>query len=114
MLKEVRQGLLAGLGALLLTKDKVDEAVRKLVKESKISKQEGERLVEELVSSGDRQWKELEESVGKSMRKGVRSLDIAGKKDVEALKRRVKKLEGRMTLVEELLQEKENPAPESE
>ncbi len=106
MLKEIKQGLFAGLGAVLLTKDKVDEAVQKLVKESKINKAEAEKLTRELVDSGEKQWEDLEASLGKSVRKGVQSLDIASKKELQALKRKVKKLEGRMTLIEEMLQDK--------
>lgn len=106
MLNEIRKGLFAGLGALLLSKDKVNEAVQKLVKESKISREEAEKLTKELVSSGQRQWEEMEESLGNSVRKGVQNLDIASKKEFQALKKRVKKLEGRMTLVEEILEEK--------
>ena len=108
MLKEIRKGLFAGLGAVLLTKDKVNEAVQKLVKESKINREEAEKLSKELISSGERQWEELEKSLGKSLRKGVQNLDIASKKELDALKRKVKKLEGRMTLVEEMLQDKQD------
>jgi polyhydroxyalkanoate synthesis regulator phasin len=106
MLKEIRDGLFAGLGAVLLTRDKVSESVQKLVKESKLSKSEAEKLTRELVSAGEKQWEELEGSLGKSVSKGVKSLDIASKKELAALKRKVKKLENRLALVEETLQEK--------
>ena len=106
MLKEIKDGLFAGLGAILLTKDKVGESVQKLVTESKLSKAEAEKLTRELVSAGEKQWKELEDSLGKSVNKGVKSLDIASKKELAALKRKVKKLEDRLAFVEETLQDK--------
>lgn len=106
MLKEIKDGLFAGLGAILLTKDKVSDSVQKLVTESKLSKTEAEKLTRELVSAGEQQWKELEDSLGKTVSKGVKGLDIASKKEVAALKRKVKKLEDRLAFVEEALQDK--------
>jgi len=53
----LKKGLMAGIGAVALTTEKVQESVRKLVDEGKITTEEGEKLVQELVKSGERQWK---------------------------------------------------------
>jgi polyhydroxyalkanoate synthesis regulator phasin len=108
MLEEIRKGLLSGFGAVLLTREKAEEATRKLVEDAKLSKEEAQDLVDELFATGTRQWSELEASFAKAIRSGIDNLDIAGKKDLYALKSEVKKLEKRLeTLEKEISAKKE-------
>jgi polyhydroxyalkanoate synthesis regulator phasin len=100
MFKEIRRSLLAGLGAVLLTKDKVEEVSRKLADDAKMSKEDAERLAEELVETGERQWEDLEKSVTQSVRKALDGLDLRGKSEIEDLKLRVENLEARLAVLE--------------
>ncbi len=59
MLELMKKGLMAGIGAVVLTTEKVQETVRKLVEEGKISTEEGEKLAQELVKTGQHQWEEI-------------------------------------------------------
>ncbi|MDY6880807.1 MAG: phasin family protein [Desulfatiglans sp.] len=101
MLEEIRKGLLSGFGALLLTKEKVEEATRKLVEDAKISKEDAKVLVDELFETGSRQWSEIEESLSKTLRKGIDNLDLASKKELHELKSDVGKLEKRLETLEQ-------------
>ncbi len=58
MLEEIRKGLLAGFGAVLLSKEKIEEVISKLVDEAKLNKEEAQKLKDELFTTGERQWKE--------------------------------------------------------
>lgn len=101
MFEEIRKGLLSGLGAVLLTKEKADEVTRKLVDEAKISKGDAERLVDELFETGTRKWSEIEASLSKALRKGIDNLDIASRKELHGLKSKVGKLEKRVKTLEQ-------------
>jgi polyhydroxyalkanoate synthesis regulator phasin len=70
MLEEIKKGLLAGFGAVLLTKEKIDEVSRKLVNDAKLSKEDAQKLTNELIETGDRRWQDLEKTVTENVRKG--------------------------------------------
>jgi polyhydroxyalkanoate synthesis regulator phasin len=101
MLGEIKRGLLAGFGAVFLTKEKIEEVTRKLVAEAKLSREDAERLRKELLDTGEEQWKEMEQSVSGAVRKAVESLNIARRGDVEELKVKVDALDKRLQSLEE-------------
>lgn len=101
MLEEIKKGLFAGIGAVLLTRDKVERVVERLVNERKLSREEGQRLVDELVQTGEKQWSSLEDRVMETIRNGIDHLDIGRRTELEALRERVENVEKRITLMEE-------------
>ncbi len=107
MLQDVKKGLVAGLGAVVLGRDKIEEITRKLVSEARLSPEEASRLSDELVEAGEDQWKEMEERIREALRKGRDGLDIAGKAELERLREAVEDLEQRIRLVEKSRSEPE-------
>lgn len=101
MLEDIKKGLFAGIGAVLLTRDKVERVIDTFVNESKLSREEGQRLADELVQSGEKQWSSLEERVLETVRNGIDRLDIGRRTELEALQERVENVEKRITLLEE-------------
>jgi polyhydroxyalkanoate synthesis regulator phasin len=101
MLEEIRKGLLSGLGGVLLTKEKIEEISRKMVDEAKMSKEDARKLREDLLTTGERQWAQIQESISEAFRRGVKSLDIGSKSEVERLRERVDNLEKRLIILEE-------------
>jgi polyhydroxyalkanoate synthesis regulator phasin len=101
MLEFFKKGVLAGLRAVVITSDKVREATRALVEEGKLSTDEAEKLAEELVKSGERQWEDFNGKFQTSMRKLSDNLEVVRKKDFQDLKARVELLEQRLHLLEE-------------
>jgi polyhydroxyalkanoate synthesis regulator phasin len=107
MLEEIRKGLLSGFGAVLLTKEKAEEATRKLVEDAKISKEDAQTLIDELFETGTRQWSEIEASLSKTLHKGIDNLDIASKKELHGLKSKMGKLEKRVETLEQRISNKQ-------
>jgi polyhydroxyalkanoate synthesis regulator phasin len=101
MFEEIRKGLLSGLGGVLLTKEKIEEIVRKMVDEAKMSKEDARKLREDLLATGERQWAQIQESISEAFRKGVKTLDIGSKSEVVRLRKRVDNLEKRLKVLEE-------------
>lgn len=101
MLELLKKSVMAGLGAVMVTRDKVREATRALVEEGRLSTDEAEKLGEDLVKSGERQWEEFNTKFQSSMRKVSENLEVVRKKDFQDLKARVELLEQRLHLLEE-------------
>ena len=107
MLQDVKKGLAAGLGAVVLSRDKIEEITRKLVSEARLSPEDAGRLCDDLIQAGESQWTEMEGTIREALRKGRDGLDIAGKAEFERLREAVEDLEQRIRRVEESRSEPE-------
>lgn len=101
MLEILKKSLLAGIGAVVLTKEKVQEATRTFVEEGKISTDEAEKLAEELVRSGERQWEEVNAKLSDKMKGFTENITFVRDKEFNDLKTRVEMLEQRIAVLEE-------------
>ncbi len=100
MLEFIRKGIFAGIGAVVLTKEKIQEMTRMLVEEGKISTDEGEKLADDLVKSGERQWEEINAKLQESMKKWGENVEMVRKKEFQEMKARVEALEQRVAAIE--------------
>jgi polyhydroxyalkanoate synthesis regulator phasin len=100
ILEEMKKAFLASLGGVVLTKDKLEEWRKNIVKENKMSEKESKRLIDQLVEAGEDQWKDFEKSFKKLFRKSLDSIEVADRKELEALKLRVANLETRLAALE--------------
>jgi len=107
MLDLIKKGLLAGLGAVVVTKERVEKATQKLVEEGKISADEAEKLASELVESGEKQWHEVQAKIEESVKRATENLNLCSRREYEELKSRVEAMEKRVTVVEDLTREPE-------
>jgi polyhydroxyalkanoate synthesis regulator phasin len=101
MLELLRKSVLAGLGAVVITRDKVREATRMFVEEGKISTEEAEKLTEDLVKSGERQWEDFNSKFQTTFRKFSENLEVARMKELKELQARVELLEQRICTLEQ-------------
>jgi polyhydroxyalkanoate synthesis regulator phasin len=80
----------AGVGFVSLTTDRVQKTIDTLVKESKLSEQEGAKIMDELKKNGETKRKELEKQVQGIASRMMKTVGVAPNSDVEELKRTVK------------------------
>jgi polyhydroxyalkanoate synthesis regulator phasin len=97
---KVKKVLLAGLGGIVITGDKLEALKNKLVKENKMSEKEAKSLIDELVEAGEGQWKEFEKSAKEMVRKRLDSVDVPDRKELDELKARIDNLERRVSALE--------------
>ncbi len=100
MFEMIRKGFLASLGAAVVTKEKVEAATKKWVDEGKISTDEAERLAQDLVENGQKQWEEIQTKVSETVRKTLEGLDIATRKDIDHLSERIDEIEKQISVSE--------------
>ena len=100
MLEEMRKGLLAGFGAVVLTREKIESVCQRLVEEAKMSKEDAERLANELYEAGKRQWTDLESGLKHALRSAMESIDVGSHQEVKRLREKLESVEKRVTLLE--------------
>jgi polyhydroxyalkanoate synthesis regulator phasin len=110
MLKEVKESLLTGLGAVLLTKEKVEEVIRKLSEETNLSEAEAQKLRDELLTTGTREFEKLENAVSESFRSSFENMGLVRQEAFQELREKVDAMEVRLSLLEKFRQDAENNA----
>jgi polyhydroxyalkanoate synthesis regulator phasin len=101
MLEEIRKSLVTGLGAALLTKDKIEEITRRLVDEARLSREEADQLADELYHAGQRQWSSMETYIKDAVRQTLSAVDIGSRQELEELSAKVNHLQKRIELLED-------------
>jgi len=93
MLESMKKTVQASIGAVILTRDRVRKTLDKLVQEGKLSTEEAERLADQMVRNGKKEFKGMQDKMVSLMHKGLKKLDLVSKEEFEALKKRVESLE---------------------
>ena len=92
MLEISRKLLLAGIGAAVLTKERIEGIVRELIKQGEISKEEGIKLVKEVLQKGEEMQKTLETKIELGINKAMERLNIPTRKEIQELREKLEKL----------------------
>jgi polyhydroxyalkanoate synthesis regulator phasin len=93
MIETFKKTLLAGLGAAVLTKDKVQEGLEDFVKQGKISAGEARAMAEKIAEEGKREFEQASAKLGDKLRDLLASTNTAHLTRIEALEARVTALE---------------------
>jgi polyhydroxyalkanoate synthesis regulator phasin len=100
----IKKSLYAGIGALALTEEKMQEVVDEFVDKGKLTQKEGETLVEELQDVIQENKTKLSKMIDERVKDLLDELDVAMKKDVADLEKQmqkdVTKLEKRVAALE--------------
>jgi len=101
MFEIFKKSLFAGLGLAIVTKTKLETVLEKLVAEGKMSRDEAEKLAQELLESGEKQWTDFEAKLKETVKGFLEDMDICKASDVKKLEKKVKALDMRLKSLEE-------------
>ena len=87
---------LFGIGVAAITKDKADALVKDLINKGDLNKDEGKKLVAEIVEKSKKSTKDLETTVNRQVKDLLNKTDVATKKEIKVLEAKIKKLEADM------------------
>ena len=104
--------LATGLGAVFLTKDKIEEMVHKLVEEGSVNKQEAEELIDNMVKKAKKQREEIKNKVKTEVKNEFEKAGFSRQEEVESLKKQVEKLELQVKSLEQKLDEQQGDSIE--
>ncbi len=88
----INKAILAGLGALSLTREKVEEVVDDLVKRGEISLDEKQGVLTDLIKAAEKRKDEAQEFIRKEVQKVLEALDIPTRQEVNALREEIEQL----------------------
>lgn len=93
MIETLKKTILAGLGAAVVTKDKVQEGLEDFVKQGKISAADARAMAERIAEEGKREFEQVSAKVGEKVRDVLASADRKYVARIEALEARLDALE---------------------
>ena len=94
------EALLAGIGAVALTKERADELVQELVGRGKLSSEDARELVDDVMGRWRGDAVRMSERAGSTLSIVFRELGLITRREYEELELRLAQLEHRLRLVE--------------
>jgi polyhydroxyalkanoate synthesis regulator phasin len=95
MVELIKKTLLAGVGLAFMTKEKAEDAAKKIVKEAKIAEGEGKKFVNDLIKKSEEAKKGIEKLVETAVHAAVTKLNIPTRSEMKKLEDRIRELEGK-------------------
>ncbi len=92
LFEAVRKVMLAGVGAVALTVEAVEDLVEKLVERGELTEEEGRKLVRDVWSKRKKDAKKAEEEVNKRVDELMARFDIPTKAEFEDLSAQISKV----------------------
>ena len=89
----IRNILLAGLGAVGYSQDKLKEVVSGLIEKGQLTKEQGEKVISEWKDRGQQESENLSEKLSDEMNKLLGKLPVVSRDEFTALSQRVADLE---------------------
>jgi polyhydroxyalkanoate synthesis regulator phasin len=93
MIDVIKKTLLAGVGAVVITKDKVEAALGEFVQQGKVSSAEARAMADKIADQGRREFETLSHELNEKLREAFTSSQRKTQDRVEALEARVAALE---------------------
>lgn len=87
-----RRVLLAGIGALALAQDEVEDFVDKLVERGEIAEKDGHKLVDEILERRKKRASKIEDLLSKRVEEVLIRMNVPTKADIDALGKKIQNL----------------------
>ena len=84
---------LFGIGVISLTQEKVEEFSQEMIKKGELSREEGKKLVKDILSEREKQMKDLEDKINARVKDTLEKSGVVMKSDIAALEKKIEKLE---------------------
>lgn len=93
MLETLKKTIYAGIGATIISAEKLNATLNELVEKGKISSNDAKELASKIAEEGRKEFDESSQRVGKVVDEWLRKANFAREKDLADLQRRVSQLE---------------------
>ena len=89
LLDAARKVLLAGMGAVALAQEEVEDFVNKLVERGEIAEKDGKKLIRETMEKRKKEAKKTEDQMDKRIEDLLDRMNVPTKSDIEALSAKI-------------------------
>lgn len=96
MIDLVKKSMLTGLGIASITKEKVEDLAKEMIKQGNVSEQEGRKFVEEMMGYAEKTKKDIEKYIDNKIDNTIEKLDLVRKKDLDDLIRSLESLQEKL------------------
>lgn len=93
MIDSIKKTLLAGVGAAVITKDKVEAALGEFVRQGKVTSAEARHMAEQITEQGRREFETLSHELNEKLREKFSGGERRTQERIDALEARVAALE---------------------
>ncbi len=93
MLETLKKTIYAGIGATIISAEKLNATLNELVEKGKISSNDAKELASKIAEEGRKEFEESSQRVGHMVDDMLRKANFAREKDLVGLQKRVDKLE---------------------
>jgi polyhydroxyalkanoate synthesis regulator phasin len=93
MIDLLKNTMFLGLGLASLTKEKIEEVAKELIKKGQLSEKEGKDFIEDLSKRSKEAGKEIKGKIEKGAADALKKMNLASRDELEELEKRIKKLE---------------------
>ena len=93
MIDLIKKTLLAGVGATIVTKEKIEEAMQDYIRQGKVSAGDARIMAEKIAEQGRKEFEIMSGELAAKIKELTEKADLTHKKRIEQLEARVKKLE---------------------
>ena len=93
MKKSIRKLGLIGAGLCAMTEERMNEIVKDLVDKGDINKEEGKKLVLDMLEESKKQKADLEKKISEKIQETFSKADVISRKDIQELEARIETLE---------------------
>jgi polyhydroxyalkanoate synthesis regulator phasin len=93
MIDTIKKTLMAGVGAAVATRDRVQEGLEDLVRQGKITAEEARQAAERIAQEGKREFESASDRIGKNVRELLARTDTKVHSRIQELEARVAALE---------------------
>ncbi len=92
MLEGVEKLMVAGLGAVTMTREKAEHVFDECVKRGKADKENRSKFVKDMVEAADTARKDMEKMVSQQVNKALEGLNLPTKDEITKLEKKIDKL----------------------
>jgi poly(hydroxyalkanoate) granule-associated protein len=89
LLEAARKVLLAGIGAVALAQDEVEDFVEKLVDRGEIAEKDGRKLIREVIDRRKKNAEKAEDEIGSRVEEVLTRMKVPTKSDIESLSNKI-------------------------
>lgn len=100
MIELVKKALLTGVGVAALSKEKAEELAKDIAEKGKMTEQEGQKLVDQLLTSSEEARQELQKQIETKVQSVLEKMDLAKKSELDALKLEIEALRKKLDQAE--------------
>ncbi len=93
MIDVIKKTLLAGVGAAVITKDKVESALNEFVQQGKVSSTEARAMAEKIADQGRREFDTMSHELSEKLRERFTGYDRIAQQRIDFLEARIAVLE---------------------